>query len=55
MSALAAVLDVGGIEVARVLAAVEERLAQVADSLGKAYESIELRLPDNLVAWSDAV
>jgi geranylgeranyl pyrophosphate synthase len=34
MSALAAVLDVGGIEVARVLAAVEERLAEVANSHG---------------------
>ena len=34
MSALAAVLDVGGVEVARVLAAVEERMVEVAESHG---------------------
>ena len=34
MSALAAVLDVGGVEVARLLACVEERMAQVAESHG---------------------
>jgi geranylgeranyl pyrophosphate synthase len=34
MSALAAVLDVGGVEVARILAAVEERMTQVAGSHG---------------------
>jgi geranylgeranyl pyrophosphate synthase len=35
VSALAAVLDVGGVEVAQVLAAVEERLAEVAGSHGE--------------------